>query len=126
MWRTMTGSSCQSKEDLLIAALAMCSSCTISMYHCTKPTLETLQRKIERQGWESNCPQAGEILSLWKPASNNEVEEDRKISRAVQHLRWRGLHIKDFGSEKGFGVVATRRFSKGDIFCDYLPVVITN
>ncbi|KAG2469435.1 KMT5A methyltransferase, partial [Polypterus senegalus] len=95
------------------------------MYRCTKPSLETFQRKIERQGWESNCPKAGEIVSLWKPASKNEVEEDRKISRTVQHLRWRGLHIKDFGSEKGFGVFATRRFSKGDIVCDYHGQVVT-
>ncbi|XP_039598343.1 uncharacterized protein si:dkey-23a23.2 [Polypterus senegalus] len=97
----------------------------LSLFCHSKPTLEMVREKIERQGWESNCPKPEEIISLWKPASKTEVQEDRKIARTVKHQRWRGLHIKDFGSERGLGVVATRRFSMGDIVCDYHGKVVT-
>ncbi|KAL1268494.1 hypothetical protein QQF64_033857 [Cirrhinus molitorella] len=54
---------------------------------------------------------SGETFSLTK---------DRNIC-----CTWNGLAIKDFSPKEGAGVVATRRFSKGDIVCDYHGKVIT-
>nr|XP_020480642.1 histone-lysine N-methyltransferase pr-set7-like [Monopterus albus] len=43
----------------------------------------------------------------------------------VTRQKWSGLAIKDFGGNKGQGVVATRKFPKGSMICDYRGKVIT-
>ncbi|XP_042578821.1 N-lysine methyltransferase KMT5A-like [Cyprinus carpio] len=48
-----------------------------------------------------------------------------ETDKCVFQQTWKGIAIKDFGPQQGLGVVATRRFSKVDIVCNYNGKVIT-
>ncbi|XP_041863367.1 uncharacterized protein LOC121653764 isoform X2 [Melanotaenia boesemani] len=90
-----------------------------------KPSAGKVQRVIDSNGWTTNCPKPKEILRLWKPGARTQIQEDKHVLNGVSTQTWRGLAIKDFGGEKGKGVVTTCRFSRGDIVCDYHGELVT-
>ncbi|KAK2915691.1 hypothetical protein Q8A67_000065 [Cirrhinus molitorella] len=96
----------------------------LSHFTHRKPSASKVSRLIAQEGWKSNYPKPEEIERLWKPAPTDTIEADEVIIKCVAEQGWTGLAIKDFGDEKGLGVVATRPFSKGDIVCDYHGKVI--
>ncbi|XP_051741310.1 uncharacterized protein LOC127507920 isoform X2 [Ctenopharyngodon idella] len=96
----------------------------LSRFTLRKPSAVKVARLITQEGWKANYPKPEEIERLWKPAPKRTIETDEVIIRCVSEQTWTGLAIKDFGAEQGLGVVATRRFSKGDIVCDYHGKVI--
>lgn len=91
----------------------------LSHFTLRKPSAAKVARLIAQEGWTANYPKPGEIEQLWKPAPKCSIETDDFLIKCVSEQNWTGLAIKDFGAEQGQGVVATRRFSKGDIVCDY-------
>ncbi|XP_053475699.1 uncharacterized protein LOC128604581 [Ictalurus furcatus] len=90
-----------------------------------KPQESRVKYGILKEGWKNNCPKPADVLAAWKPATKLVIETDEDLRRNVSQQTWKGLAIKDFGGEKGLGVVATQPFSKGDIVCDYHGKVIT-
>ncbi|XP_017210951.2 uncharacterized protein si:dkey-23a23.2 [Danio rerio] len=97
----------------------------LSQFTQSKPTAVTVAKVIGQEGWKGNHPKPEEIVSLWKPALKVTIEKDEIIIKSVSQQSWSGLAIKDFGPVRGQGVVATKRFSKGDIVCDYHGKVIS-
>ncbi|XP_047433526.1 uncharacterized protein LOC125003566 [Mugil cephalus] len=97
----------------------------LSVFVRRAPTVQTVARRIEKEGWSGNTPQAQLVVSKWRPPTQTQVESDPRIIKKVTTQKWSGLTIKDFGEPKGKGVVATKRFSKGSVICDYHGRVIT-
>ncbi|KAL0153860.1 hypothetical protein M9458_050842, partial [Cirrhinus mrigala] len=97
----------------------------LSQFTHRKPSAARVERLIAQKGWRTNHPSPEDIVRMWKPASKVIVETDDIIIKNVSQQTWTGLAIKDFGPPQGLGVVTTRRFSKGDIVCDYHGKVIT-
>ncbi|KAL2093818.1 hypothetical protein ACEWY4_011130 [Coilia grayii] len=97
----------------------------LSHFTQRKQSAMEVGRLIKKEGWVANYPKPEDILEKWCPAPKHIVENDMAILKSVSTQRWKGLAIKDFGGEKGQGVVATRNFTKGDIICDYHGKLIT-
>ncbi|XP_052386024.1 uncharacterized protein LOC127933243 [Carassius gibelio] len=97
----------------------------LSHFTHRKPSAARVSKLIAQEGWKSNYPKPKEIERLWKPAPKLLIETDQTIMKCVSQQTWKGIAIKDFGPQLGLGVVATQRFSKGDIVCDYHGKVIT-
>ncbi|XP_029904031.1 N-lysine methyltransferase KMT5A-like [Myripristis murdjan] len=72
---------------------------------------------------ETNKPKY-QTLKLWTPPHKEDIANNNKFIRSVMTQRWKGLSIKDFGGDKGKGVIANRRFVKGEMVCDYHGNVI--
>ncbi|KAI4800293.1 hypothetical protein KUCAC02_013338 [Chaenocephalus aceratus] len=49
----------------------------------------------------------------------------QSLIRSISEQSWRGLAVRDFGGEKGKGVVATCPMDKGDVVCDYHGTLIS-
>ncbi|XP_039521563.1 uncharacterized protein LOC120474974 [Pimephales promelas] len=94
------------------------SFCLSAHFTVRKPSAAKVARLITQEGWKVNCPKPEDIERLWTPPSKAAVEDDKFIIRCVSEQNWSGMAIKDFGDERGFGVVATQTFSKNDIVCD--------
>ncbi|XP_039509529.1 uncharacterized protein LOC120464212 [Pimephales promelas] len=90
----------------------------LSHFTVRKPSAAKVARLITQEGWKVNCPKPEDIERLWTPPSKAAVEDDKFILHCVSEQNWSGMAIKDFGDERGFGVVATQTFSKNDIVCD--------
>ncbi|XP_056310459.1 uncharacterized protein si:dkey-23a23.2 isoform X2 [Danio aesculapii] len=97
----------------------------LSHFTHDKPSAATVARVIGQEGWKGNHPKPEEIVSLWKPPPKVTIETDEFIIKSVSEQSWSGLTLKDFGPVRGQGVVATKRFSKDDIVCDYHGKVIS-
>ncbi|KAK9516040.1 hypothetical protein VZT92_025299 [Zoarces viviparus] len=97
----------------------------LSHFQMRKPAAGSVSRAIAKEGWQTNHPSADEVVKMWRPASRENVEGDKHVINSVDRQKWKGVAIKDFGGEKGLGVVATRQFARGDILCDYHGEVIT-
>ncbi|XP_041649782.1 uncharacterized protein LOC121513846 isoform X2 [Cheilinus undulatus] len=90
-----------------------------------KPSLAEVARLIKKKGWSINCPKAADVVEKWKPPTAAASQTDKKLKRCVVAQKWKGLSLRDFGGDKGQGVIADRRFLKGEIVCDYHGKVIT-
>ncbi|KAF4070723.1 hypothetical protein AMELA_G00288780 [Ameiurus melas] len=66
-----------------------------------------------------------DFLRIFPALADSKAPTKQDWLKAGFPQTWKGLAIKDFGGEKGLGVVATQPFSKGDIVCDYHGKVIT-
>ncbi|KAJ8362136.1 hypothetical protein AAFF_G00393010 [Aldrovandia affinis] len=89
------------------------------------PKEERVSAWINKQGWRTNIPSAGRIVSEWKPsASVDGVMDSKRIQRLTRNQNWKGLLTKNIDG-KGKGVVATRTFQAGEVVCDYHGQIAT-
>ncbi|XP_029903855.1 uncharacterized protein LOC115356767 [Myripristis murdjan] len=96
----------------------------LSKFRHRQPTQRQFDRCVEGMKWETNKPKYPTVLKLWTPPRKEDMASNKKLIRSVMTQRWKGLSIKDFGGDKGKGVIANRRFVKGEIVCDYHGNVI--
>ncbi|KAI4787547.1 hypothetical protein KUCAC02_036391, partial [Chaenocephalus aceratus] len=92
--------------------------------HATQPTEEAVRRSLTKERWVSNTPSVqdvvrGRVAPLGAPTSS------QSLIRSISEQSWRGLAVRDFGGEKGKGVVATCPMDKGDVVCDYHGTLIS-
>ncbi|XP_041649898.1 uncharacterized protein LOC121513935 [Cheilinus undulatus] len=90
-----------------------------------KPSLAEVARLIKKKRWLINCPKAADVVEKWKPPTAAASQTDKRLKCCVVAQKWKGLSFRDFGGDKGQGVIADRRFLKGEIVCDYHGKVIT-
>ncbi|XP_070410517.1 uncharacterized protein [Nothobranchius furzeri] len=91
----------------------------LSKFYRHPPTVSKVTKLIQREGWTANYPQPEDIVGKWKPAPKCQLKEDPRILKRVVDQKWSGIAIKDFEDKRGQGVVATRRFVRGSVICDY-------
>ncbi|KAJ4924406.1 hypothetical protein JOQ06_000646 [Pogonophryne albipinna] len=77
-----------------------------------------------KEGWVNNTPSVQDVVRGWV-APRDPPTCSRRLIRSISEQRWRGLAVRDFGGEKGKGVVATCPMDKGDVVCDYHGTLIS-
>lgn len=76
-------------------------------------------------GWNTNCPDAKDILAQWKPIDSvSDAASNEAIQMLARSQKWTGLVPLPVPG-KGQGVFTTRRFMKNEIVCDYHGKVIS-
>ncbi|KAJ4924028.1 hypothetical protein JOQ06_000270 [Pogonophryne albipinna] len=77
-----------------------------------------------KEGWVNNTPSVQDVVRGWV-APRDPPTCSRGLIRSISEQSWRGLAVRDFGGEKGKGVVATCPMDKGDVVCDYHGTLIS-
>ncbi|KAJ4921925.1 hypothetical protein JOQ06_022189 [Pogonophryne albipinna] len=90
----------------------------------TQPTEEAVRRALTKEGWVTNTPSVQDVVRGWV-APRDPPTCSRRLIRSISEQSWRGLAVRDFGGEKGKGVVATCPMDKGDVVCDYHGTLIS-
>ncbi|KAJ4921914.1 hypothetical protein JOQ06_022178 [Pogonophryne albipinna] len=90
----------------------------------TQPTEEAVRRALTKEGWVNNTPSVQDVVRGWV-APRDPPTCSRSLIRSISEQSWRGLAVRDFGGEKGKGVVATCPMDKGDVVCDYHGTLIS-
>ncbi|KAI4800290.1 hypothetical protein KUCAC02_013335 [Chaenocephalus aceratus] len=92
--------------------------------HATQPTEEAVRRSLTKERWVSNTPSVQDVVRGWV-APLGAPTSSQSLIRSISEQSWRGLAVRDFGGEKGKGVVATCPMDKGDVLCDYHGTLIS-
>ncbi|MEQ2185883.1 hypothetical protein GOODEAATRI_022741 [Goodea atripinnis] len=83
-----------------------------------KTHFKTASEAGKALGWKNNVPSAAAVIANWKPTGE---AKDTLLSEGIKDLiknqKWRLLVHEIEG--KGWGVLTTRRFLKGEVVCDY-------
>ncbi|XP_026157011.1 uncharacterized protein LOC113127041 isoform X2 [Mastacembelus armatus] len=89
------------------------------------PEAARVRRTLAKETtWTTNRPSVTDVVNAWIP-ERNKIEEDADLISAITDQKWKGLAVKDFGTEKGKGVIALMPFTKGDVICDYHGVLMS-
>ncbi|KAF4103762.1 N-lysine methyltransferase KMT5A-B-like isoform X1 [Onychostoma macrolepis] len=85
-----------------------------------KPRASRVQRAMAKETtWTNNVPSVDSVLLAWVPCQEpSPVANDPLLIASVVHQKWKGLAIKHFEG-KGKGVIATMKFQKNQVVCDY-------
>lgn len=85
-----------------------------------KPPASRVQRAMAKETtWTSNVPSVDNVLLAWVPCQEpSPVANHPLLIASVVHQKWKGLAIKHFEG-KGKGVIATMKFQKNQVVCDY-------
>ncbi|XP_029903936.1 uncharacterized protein LOC115356811 isoform X2 [Myripristis murdjan] len=81
----------------------------LSKFRHRQPTQRQFDRCVEGMKWETNKPKYPTVLKLWTPPHKEDIASNKQLIRSVMTQRWKGLSIKDFGGDKGKGVIVDKQ-----------------
>ncbi|XP_042072931.1 uncharacterized protein LOC102305804 [Haplochromis burtoni] len=88
------------------------------------PQRARVQTALDKETWSTNKPTVDAVLRAWV-APQPRIQDSPSLMSSISEQKWKGLALKDFGEEKGKGVIALMPFNKGDVVCDYHGTCIT-